>query len=142
VSRGAGGGAPRAAAALAALALAHGAAPRERAPAPCPQPRLAAAPADALPQVVCADAADVSGVAPAGVAGVLFGLRIDPNEAGPRTLDALPGIGPARAAAIVREARRRPFCTLEELERVPGIGPATRAKLAGWVAPRAGACAR
>jgi len=141
VSRGAAGGAPRAAAALAALVLAHGAAPRPTAPPACDEPRLVAGPPGALAGVACARPGAAPAAPPPAVAGVLFGLRVDPNEASPRALEALPGIGPARAAAIARAARTRPFCALEDLERVPGIGPATRARLAGWLAPRAGACA-
>src|SRR5262249_46302162 len=68
-----------------------------------------------------------------GAAGLLFGLPIDLNRADRDALEVLPGIGPARAAAIVRERARRPFCAVDELERVPGIGSTTRARLAAWV---------
>jgi len=138
VSGGVGGGAARAAAALALLALARGADPRGAAPAACPHPRLV--PGAGLPQVACAAGPDG---APAldGAGALLFGRRLDPNHASPRALEALPGIGPARAAAIARAARVRAFCAPEDLERVPGIGPATRARLAGWLETGAGACA-
>ncbi|HSJ98237.1 MAG TPA: helix-hairpin-helix domain-containing protein, partial [Myxococcota bacterium] len=64
-----------------------------------------------------------------------------PSETFAARLEALPGIGPARAAAIAREARARAFCAPEDLERVHGIGPVTRARLAGWIEVGAGACA-
>ena len=70
-----------------------------------------------------------------GPARMLFGLPIDPNRADARTLEALPGIGPARAGAIVAERSRRPFEDVADLERVPGIGPKTRRAIAPWVAP-------
>jgi hypothetical protein len=58
-----------------------------------------------------------------GPARRLFALRIDPNRADAATLEVLPGIGPARAAAIVRARSVRPFSSVEELTRVDGIGP-------------------
>jgi competence protein ComEA len=59
------------------------------------------------------------------------GEKIDPNFADESELRRLPGIGPARASAIVRDRRENgPFRTLEELERIPGLGPATVARLA------------
>lgn len=49
---------------------------------------------------------------------------IDLNRASVDELQALPGIGPARAEAIVLErVRNGPFRTPEELRRVHGIGP-------------------
>ena len=69
-----------------------------------------------------------------GPTRLLFGLSIDPNRADLQTLEALPGIGPARALAIVRERDRRPFDQLKDLARVPGIGPRTVERLAGLVA--------
>jgi competence protein ComEA len=46
--------------------------------------------------------------------------RIDLNTADAATLQTLPGVGPATAAAIIQE---RPFKSVDELERVRGIGP-------------------
>jgi len=68
-----------------------------------------------------------------GPARLLFGLRLDPNQADRASLEALPGIGPARAAAIETERCRRPFASLAELERVPGIGPRSRERLEPWL---------
>lgn len=56
----------------------------------------------------------------------------DINRAPARHLLLLPGIGPARARAIVHDRRRDgPFRSLEEIRRVHGIGPATAAGLRG-----------
>jgi DNA uptake protein ComE-like DNA-binding protein len=55
------------------------------------------------------------------------------NREGVRALEALPGIGAGRAAAIVAARSAAPFCDVRELERVPGIGRTTLARLAGQV---------
>jgi hypothetical protein len=139
VGAAAGAGERRAAAALllaGAVALAAFA-PR-RAPDPaCAEPR-----AEAGARVRCGGA---PGTAPAGSLGLLFGLPLDPNTAAPAALEVLPGIGPARAAAIAAERCRAPFASLAELERVPGIGPRTRERLAPFLhvaaAPQPAGCA-
>ena len=52
--------------------------------------------------------------------------RIDLNHADPWLLEALPGIGPERAQAIVEHRMQRgPFNSTAELTLVPGIGTAT-----------------
>ena len=63
--------------------------------------------------------------------------RLDLNTATAAELDALPGIGPARARAIVayREANGR-FASVADLGRVPGIGPALAARLRDGVTVR------
>jgi competence ComEA-like helix-hairpin-helix protein len=63
-----------------------------------------------------------AGLAPAGV--------VDLNTADVTILDGLPGVGPAKARAIVgwREAHG-PFHAVQELARVPGFGPAALARL-------------
>ncbi len=49
--------------------------------------------------------------------------RIDINSADETVLRRLPGVGPSRAAAIVRDRKSRgPFRSLQDLSRVPGIG--------------------
>jgi competence protein ComEA len=52
------------------------------------------------------------------------------NTASVSELDGLPGIGPARAAAILHERQTRgPFTSVEALSRVPGLGPSAIARL-------------
>ncbi len=56
--------------------------------------------------------------------------RIDLNRATAEELATLPGIGAAKAAAIVEyRASSGAFASLEDLEAVRGIGPALVAKL-------------
>jgi competence protein ComEA len=55
---------------------------------------------------------------------------IDLNSATPEQLDALPGVGPATANAIVQyRSRHGQFRTADDLLNVPGIGPAKLATL-------------
>ncbi|MEN8162084.1 MAG: helix-hairpin-helix domain-containing protein [Myxococcota bacterium] len=75
----------------------------------------------------------------AGAARLLFGLRLDPNREPAAALEALPGIGPARARAIVAG---RPYCRVAELTRVPGIGPVTLSRIADRLEVRTGDCAQ
>jgi competence protein ComEA len=50
---------------------------------------------------------------------------VDINVADAVTLDSLPGVGPATAAAIIEyRSSHGPFGTVDDLESVPGIGPA------------------
>jgi competence ComEA-like helix-hairpin-helix protein len=59
---------------------------------------------------------------------------LDLNVADVSSLDALPGVGPARARAIVEyRLANGPFHAVQELSRVPGIGPAALARLQGRV---------
>lgn len=52
--------------------------------------------------------------------------RININTASAGELEELPGIGPAKAAAIVSYREKNgPFRTAEDLVNVPGIGPKT-----------------
>ena len=72
-----------------------------------------------------------SGVAHAGSGGSeKAGRPLDLNRATMDQLEALPGIGAVKAAAIlaVRDSRGG-FQTMEELEAVRGIGPALVSKL-------------
>lgn len=58
------------------------------------------------------------------------GTPVDLNTATPEDLDALPGVGPVTAAAIIawREAHG-PFTDVDQLSEVDGIGPARLDKL-------------
>jgi competence ComEA-like helix-hairpin-helix protein len=56
--------------------------------------------------------------------------RLNLNAANAAALDALPGIGPARAASIVQyRAQHGPFESIDDLGRVPGMGPAAVARV-------------
>ena len=60
--------------------------------------------------------------------------RIDVNRASVAELQALPGVGPSRAEAVVLERiRGGPFVGLEDLGRVHGFGGATLRGLAVYV---------
>lgn len=68
-----------------------------------------------------------------GPARLLLGLGLDPNTADAAALEVLPGIGPARAAAIVATRCERRFASPGEIARVPGIGARRRAALEPWL---------
>ena len=55
------------------------------------------------------------------------------NEASPEELARLPGIGPAKARAIVEHRTAHPFHRVDELTRVKGIGKKTFAKLRPYI---------
>ena len=121
----------RAALAIAALLFAIPLARDAPPPAACPAPSERRAEAGHSVELACASAA--AGRPVRGPARRLVGLPIDPNRADAATLESLPGIGPARAQAILGARERRPFRRVADLERVPGIGPRTLAGLAGWI---------
>ena len=58
--------------------------------------------------------------------------RISINSADTRTLQRLPGVGPAMAERIIKG---RPYATVDELLNVSGIGPVIFARLEPLVAP-------
>ena len=62
------------------------------------------------------------------------GPVVDLNTADVASLDALPGIGPARALALVRYREANgPFRAVQELARVPGFGSGALTRLQGRV---------
>lgn len=84
--------------------------------------------------------AAASGGAPGGEAGRSRpagppeAAVVDLNSASAKELQALPGIGPARASAIVRwRGEMGSFKTVDDLLEVPGIGPATLERLRALV---------
>lgn len=74
-----------------------------------------------------------------GPARLLLGLPIELHRAAPETLEVLPQIGAARAAAIVEARCREPFRRLDDLQRIHGIGPRTVEGLREWAIPGDGA---
>jgi competence protein ComEA len=62
---------------------------------------------------------------------------LDINSASASQLDALPGIGPAKAAAILRYREKHgPFPSIDDLAQVPGLGAAQVARLRDRVSAR------
>jgi competence protein ComEA len=66
--------------------------------------------------------------------GVLADGRIDINRASAEELATLPGIGPARAQAIIAAREERAFTAPGDLRRVSGIGEVTFQRLAPLIA--------
>lgn len=97
---------------------------------------------DGATQLVWTPAARDPGVPPGeelaqpvgGAAGLLLGNPLDLNQATLDDLQALPGIGPKTAAAVL-ELRQEVggFAAPDDLLRVRGIGPKTLATLRPWV---------
>jgi competence protein ComEA len=74
-----------------------------------------------------------SGVAASNIsssAASTSGGMVSLNRATAKALEALPGIGPRRAEAIVRDRERNgPFPSVDALTRIPGIKPALVARV-------------
>lgn len=63
-----------------------------------------------------------------------YRLRVDVNTASWRELAALPGIGEAKAKAIVAEREAHGvFSSTSDLDRVPGIGGKTIGELSRYI---------
>jgi competence protein ComEA len=65
----------------------------------------------------------MAGLALPGVVYAAQEQRVDVNVATPEELASLPGIGPAKAKAIVEYRSKQRFSTAEELMQVQGVGP-------------------
>lgn len=102
----------------------------------CPHPSEVEATAGHTRRVHCG--LEPGGPAVRGPARVLFGLGIDPNLADAAALEALPGVGPARAAAIVAGRADGAYRSLSDLGRVRGIGPVTLRAAAAWLSFESG----
>jgi competence protein ComEA len=62
-------------------------------------------------------------------------VTVNVNSASLTELDALPGLGPARAAAILQYRQQHgSFASVDDLARVPGLGPAAVARLREYLA--------
>ena len=78
------------------------------------------------PHVVFSGAAGQRG----GPAATAVGALLNINSATVQQLDSLPGVGPAKAAAILRYRNEHgPFSSVEQLRQVPGFGPAAVERL-------------
>lgn len=65
---------------------------------------------------------------------MLLGIPVDINAASASDLEALPGIGPKTAQAIIEDRETRgPFSSVDDLVRVRGIGPKTLEKIRGLI---------
>ncbi len=59
---------------------------------------------------------------------------VDINTADADELTQLPGIGPTRAADILRYRQNNgPFDTIEDIQKVPGIGPVMFENIKDWI---------
>jgi competence protein ComEA len=84
--------------------------------------------------VLCAARALWRGIVPATPGVTVASCPIDVNRASVGELQALPGVGPGRAEALVLERiRHGPFARLEQLARVHGFGPELLRRLAPHV---------
>lgn len=66
---------------------------------------------------------------PAGALGSTAETKVNLNSASVNELDALPGVGPATAAAIVRARTAKPFAAVDELQTRGLVSPKVFADL-------------
>jgi competence protein ComEA len=101
---------------------------------PAPGPRVSEALAAVRDSVEAAVARETEAARP-----LAPGERIDVNRADEIQLRRLPGVGPARAAAIVSDrASNGPFASTEDLARVPGVGATSTARWSGMTTASGG----
>lgn len=111
-------------------------APAGKAPPVAAPPAAKRGPVASVPGPGAAPAAQNRAVEGAEAAGA-SGCSVDINTADAAGLDALPGIGEGKAAAIVAyRAEHGKFASCDALDAVPGIGPATISGLAECCAAR------
>ncbi|GJM43759.1 MAG: hypothetical protein DHS20C21_06010 [Gemmatimonadota bacterium] len=91
-------------------------------------------PRDGREEAETASSAPLNGAADRSAEVVVVDFfPIDLNDASVELLSELPGIGPAKARAIVERRQQGPFRTVEELAEVRGIGPKTVERLRPFV---------
>lgn len=73
------------------------------------------------------------GAVAAGAASPGAAQRIDLNTASATELAKLPGVGPAKAQAIVEYRSQEPFASTEDLRKVKGIGDKLYDRVKGQV---------
>jgi competence protein ComEA len=73
---------------------------------------------------------------PAGALGSTAETKVNLNSATANELDALPGVGPATAAAIVRARTAKPFAVIDELQTRGLVSPKVFADLRDLVTVR------
>ena len=73
---------------------------------------------------------------PAGALGSPAETKVNLNSATANELDALPGVGPATAAAIVRARTAKPFATIDELQIRGLVSPKVFADLRDLITVR------
>lgn len=94
---------------------------------------VAAAWAPAHLEPWCPARDDAADPRPPGSA-LLYADRLDVNAAAEADLETLPGIGPAKARAIVeRRARAGGFCGLDEARRAAAVGTRAWARIVPWL---------
>lgn len=105
---------------------------------------IARVPLEGTPPPPCAAPTIVGGVlgcepegAPAGARVWLMGAKLDVNVARIGELEAIPGVGPSMARAIVNaRAARGHFGTIEDLDEIEGVGPKTLANFRAFLEVR------
>ena len=113
--------------ALVALVRGWGSVPAQKASVACPKPGMVAT--DLGPRLACGRGGPLD-----AHSRLLMGQGLDLNQATSRDLQVLPGIGPQRAAQILKRRRELGrFSHLNQLLEIRGIGEKTLAKLKPWL---------